>query len=43
VLGRGPDAAGQQYWAQQLLTVDDVRLAADLAGSDEFAGRALAG
>ena len=36
VLGRGPDAAGQAYWADRLLRIDDVDLAADLAASEEY-------
>lgn len=40
VLGRSADAGGRQYWAGELLAHDDVRLAAFLAGSDEFFQRA---
>ncbi len=36
VLGRQPDAGGLAFWSEQLLTIDDVRLAADLAISDEY-------
>ncbi len=36
VLGRGPDPSGHGYWADQVLTVGDVALAAFLASSDEF-------
>jgi N-acetylmuramoyl-L-alanine amidase/Domain of unknown function (DUF4214) len=36
VLGRGPDAAGLGFWADRLLRVDDVDLAADLAASEEY-------
>lgn len=40
ILGRAADAAGRRYWADTLLAHDDVRLAAFLAGSDEFFQRA---
>lgn len=40
VLGRDADDAGRRYWADVLLVHDDVRLAAFLAGSDEFYDRA---
>lgn len=40
ILGRDADAAGRRYWADTLLAHDDVRLAAFLAGSDEFFQRA---
>lgn len=40
ILGRDADAGGRRYWADTLLTHDDVRLAAFLAGSDEFFARA---
>lgn len=36
VLGRNADPSGHAYWAAQLLTTDDVQLAALLAASDEF-------
>lgn len=36
VLGRNPDPGGRTYWAEQLLRIDEVRLAANLAASDEF-------
>ena len=36
VLGRGPDAGGLSFWSGQLLTRDDVALAAELAASDEY-------
>lgn len=36
VLGRHPDAGGLAHWADTLLRVDDVALAAHLAASDEF-------
>lgn len=36
VLGRGTDASGLDFWAEQLLTRDDVALAAELAASDEY-------
>lgn len=40
VLGRGPDGGGLVFWAGQLLTRDDVALAAELAASDEYFRRA---
>lgn len=40
VLGRDPDAAGRDHWAGALLVIDDVRIAAVLAASDEFFARA---
>lgn len=40
ILGRRADAGGRQYWADELLAHDDVRLGAFLAGSDEFFQRA---
>lgn len=40
ILGRDADEAGRRYWADSLLAHDDVRLAAFLAGSDEFFERA---
>ena len=42
ILRRDADAAGRRYWADTLLAHDDVRLAAFLAGSDEFFQRATA-
>ena len=42
VLGRVPDPAGRQFWIGELLRLDDVALAADLASSDEFFARAQA-
>jgi len=36
VLGRGTDAGGLSFWAEQLLTRDDVALAAELAASEEY-------
>lgn len=36
VLGRGPDAGGLDFWAEQLLSRDDVALAAELAASGEY-------
>lgn len=36
VLGRGPDAGGLAFWSAQLLSRDDVALAAELAASDEY-------
>ncbi len=36
LLGRASDAAGRRYWAEQLVTVDDIRLAALLTASDEY-------
>lgn len=41
VLGRDADDAGRRYWADVLLAHADVRLAAFLAGSDEFYDRAI--
>lgn len=38
VLGRGPDAGGLAFWAEQLLTRDDVALAAELSASSEYFG-----
>ncbi len=36
VLGREPDSGGLAHWSEQLLSIDEVRLAAWLAASDEF-------
>lgn len=36
ILGRNPDALGLSFWSQQLLTRDDVALAAELSASDEY-------
>jgi hypothetical protein len=36
VLSRGPDPAGLAFWADRLLRIDDVDLAADLAASEEY-------
>jgi hypothetical protein len=36
LLGRASDAAGRDYWAKQLATMDDIVLAALLVASDEF-------
>ncbi|HEX4902784.1 MAG TPA: DUF4214 domain-containing protein [Acidimicrobiales bacterium] len=41
-LGREPDRAGQAHWADELLRVDDIVLAVELALSDEFYARAIA-
>lgn len=41
-LGREPDRAGQAHWAEELLRVDDIVLAVELALSDEFYARAIA-
>lgn len=38
VLGRGTDAGGLAYWSEQLVTRDDVALAAELAASAEYFG-----
>jgi hypothetical protein len=38
LLDRGPEPAGWAYWVDALLRVDDVVLAALLAGSDEYFG-----
>ncbi len=35
ILLRGPDDAGLEYWAEQLLVTDDIRLASQLAASQE--------
>lgn len=35
ILLRSPDSSGLEYWAGELLTTDDVRLASQLAASDE--------
>jgi hypothetical protein len=40
ILGRAPDPAGREYWVDRLLSADDIVLAAELAASDEFHGRA---
>lgn len=40
VLGRAADAGGRSYWIGQLATVNDVRLAVQLASSSEFRKRA---
>lgn len=42
LLGRSPDVAGRAYWAGVLADGHDVRLAATLAASPEYARRALA-
>jgi len=36
LLDRPSDAAGREYWARQLVTVDDIKLAALLTASDEY-------
>jgi len=36
LLDRPSDRAGRDYWARQLVTVDDIRLAALLTASDEY-------
>jgi hypothetical protein len=36
LLDRPSDQAGRDYWARQLVTVDDIRLAALLTASDEY-------
>lgn len=36
ILGRPADAEGRRYWTQQLLTLGDVALAANLAASAEY-------
>ncbi len=43
VLGRDPDASGLAYWVGRLRTVNDVRLASDLAASQEMFDRAQVG
>ena len=43
ILERAPDPGGLAHWSQQLITKDDLVLAADLAGSKEFHDRALRG
>jgi hypothetical protein len=39
VLGRQPEPAGRDHWAVALLVIDDVRIAAVLAASEEFFAR----
>ncbi len=39
VLRRAPDAGGREFWITRLLVLDDVRLAAELAASDEYFAR----
>ncbi len=36
ILGRNPEPAGLEHWKQQLLTIGDIVLAAELAASDEY-------
>ena len=36
ILGRSPDTAGHEYWTDQLLVIDDIALAQELAASQEF-------
>lgn len=43
VLGRRPDQGGLRFWTEELLRYDEVRLAAELAASDEFFAAATAG
>ena len=43
ILDRDPDPGGLEHWAQQLITKDDLVLAADLAGSREFYVRVVEG
>lgn len=43
ILGRAPDTAGRDYWAGRLATMDDVRLAVELAASPEAFQRAQVG
>ena len=43
ILLRTPDPGGLDHWAEQLLTLDDLFLAAELAGSREFYLRVLQG
>lgn len=40
ILGHQPNGQAQQHWAQQLLSVDDLRMAVELSLSDEFYERA---
>ncbi|HAS09721.1 MAG TPA: hypothetical protein DCS55_04255 [Acidimicrobiaceae bacterium] len=40
ILGRSPDPAGRAAWVDALATVNDLRLAALLAASDEAYARA---
>jgi hypothetical protein len=41
LLGRDPDGPGRAYWAAQLADGQDLRLATNLASSDEYAARAV--
>ena len=43
ILDRDPDPGGLEHWAEQLITKDDLVLAADLAGSREFYVRVVEG
>lgn len=43
ILGRDPEPAGLVFWSDRLRTVNDVRLAVDLASSGEFLTRAQVG
>lgn len=43
ILGRAPDASGLAYWVEQLATVNDVRLAVQLASGGELYDRAQQG
>lgn len=40
VLNRGVDPAGKKHWSTKLIWMDDIRLAADLAASQEFFNKA---
>ncbi len=42
LLGRAPDGAGLAHWTDELADGHDVRLAIELASSDEYVGRAAA-
>lgn len=43
ILLRDPDPGGLAHWSEQLITKDDLVLAADLAGSQEFYNRSVRG
>lgn len=40
ILGRAPDPSGRRFWIDQLLRLGDVKLAANLAASQEYFDRA---
>jgi hypothetical protein len=39
ILGRAPEPGGQAFWADQLMQIDDIRLAVELATSGEYYDR----